>query len=74
MGSRTALAPFNTGSSKVRVAIDEIALTGWMATNIEGFRGPLSVQQFNGRQSKPTYRVTTPRAAKSCGVNRLSCC
>lgn len=62
MASGTALTLANTGSSKVRVAIDEIALTGWMATNIEGFLGPLSVEQFNGGQSNPTYLLSTPRA------------
>jgi aminoglycoside phosphotransferase (APT) family kinase protein len=31
-----------------------------MASNVDGFDGPLSVRQFKGGQSNPTYRLTTP--------------
>jgi aminoglycoside phosphotransferase (APT) family kinase protein len=31
-----------------------------MAANVEGFRGPLTVLQFKGGQSNPTYRLDTP--------------
>ena len=41
---------------------DEAALASWMATNVAGFRGPLSVEQFAGGQSNPTYRLTTPHS------------
>ncbi|KUR71669.1 aminoglycoside phosphotransferase [Novosphingobium fuchskuhlense] len=54
------LAAANTGAGKVRVAFDEAALGAWMAANVEGFAGPLTVEQFNGGQSNPTYKLTKP--------------
>jgi aminoglycoside phosphotransferase (APT) family kinase protein len=39
---------------------DPIALEDWMRANIEDFSGPLSVDQFKGGQSNPTYRLRTP--------------
>jgi aminoglycoside phosphotransferase (APT) family kinase protein len=36
---------------------DEAALERYLAANVEGFRGPLSVEQFKGGQSNPTYRI-----------------
>jgi aminoglycoside phosphotransferase (APT) family kinase protein len=32
-------------------------LESWMGENIEGFRGPLAAEQFEGGQSNPTYRL-----------------
>lgn len=46
-----------------RHAIDEAALAAWMSANVEGFAGPLTVQQFRGGQSNPTYRLDTPGGA-----------
>jgi aminoglycoside phosphotransferase (APT) family kinase protein len=43
-----------------RHRIDELRLDGWMTENIEGYRGPLTVSQFKGGQSNPTYRLDTP--------------
>ncbi len=43
-----------------RHRIDEGRLADWMAANVEGFEGPLSVSQFKGGQSNPTYRLDTP--------------
>ncbi len=54
------IAAANSGAGEVRVAFDEAALAGWMAANVEGFAGPLTAHQFNGGQSNPTYRLTTP--------------
>ena len=34
-----------------------------MSDNVEGFAGPLTVLQFKGGQSNPTYRVDTDRAS-----------
>src|SRR5437868_11222304 len=31
-----------------------------MAANVEGFAGPLTVLQFKGGQSNPTYQINTP--------------
>jgi aminoglycoside phosphotransferase (APT) family kinase protein len=43
-----------------RHRIDEIRLDGWMRENVEGYEGPLTVLQFKGGQSNPTYRLDTP--------------
>jgi aminoglycoside phosphotransferase (APT) family kinase protein len=43
-----------------RHRIDEVRLEGWMRENVEGFGGPLTVLQFKGGQSNPTYRLDTP--------------
>lgn len=53
----------NQGTGDVRVAFDEAALGEWMRTNVAGFSGPLTVAQFNGGQSNPTYRLATPGAS-----------
>jgi aminoglycoside phosphotransferase (APT) family kinase protein len=55
----------NAGSEPVREAyrFDEAALAAWMRSNVEGFSGPLRVEQFKGGQSNPTYKLTTPDRA-----------
>lgn len=49
----------NAGVEAVSEAhkLDEVLLGRWMASNIEGFRGPLVVSKFKGGQSNPTYQV-----------------
>ena len=37
---------------------DEARLAAWMAANVEGFRSPLQVQQFQGGASNPTFLLT----------------
>lgn len=54
-------AAANLGAGDVRIALDTEALHRWLDANVEGFEGPLDVAQFNGGQSNPTYRLTTPR-------------
>lgn len=56
------LAAQNSGTVPVRegYGFDEAALARWMAEHVEGFSGPLSVEQFRGGQSNPTYRLVTP--------------
>jgi aminoglycoside phosphotransferase (APT) family kinase protein len=44
-----------------RHAFDTAALTRWLAANLEGFAGPLSVEMFKGGQSNPTYKLITPQ-------------
>ena len=46
-----------------RHRFDEAALARWMDANVEGYAGPLTVQQFKGGQSNPSYRLDTPRRA-----------
>jgi aminoglycoside phosphotransferase (APT) family kinase protein len=42
-------------------AFDTAALTAWLEKNLEGFRGPLTVEMFKGGQSNPTYKLVTPQ-------------
>ena len=50
------------GAGAVRDAhlFDEARLADWMAANVPGYAGPLTVTQFNGGQSNPTYKLATP--------------
>jgi aminoglycoside phosphotransferase (APT) family kinase protein len=50
-----------SGTTPVRpgFAIDEVALAAWMEANVEAFSGPVSLHQFKGGQSNPTYKVET---------------
>ncbi len=41
-------------------ALDTAALSDWLARNLNGFAGPLSVEMFKGGQSNPTYKLVTP--------------
>jgi aminoglycoside phosphotransferase (APT) family kinase protein len=43
-----------------RHRIDEVSLDAWMRDHVEGYQGPLTVLQFKGGQSNPTYRLDTP--------------
>ncbi|CAN0625298.1 Phosphotransferase family protein [Burkholderia multivorans] len=51
-----------TGTMAVpeRHRFDEARLAAWMAAHVDGFAGPMQVQQFKGGQSNPTYRLQTP--------------
>jgi aminoglycoside phosphotransferase (APT) family kinase protein len=55
-------AAANAGTSAVREThrFDEVRLARWMEEYIEDFRGPLTVEQFQGGQSNPTYKLITP--------------
>lgn len=52
----------NTGTTPVREShrFDEAALARWMEANVEGYSGPLTVEEFKGGQSNPTYKLQTP--------------
>jgi aminoglycoside phosphotransferase (APT) family kinase protein len=43
-------------------AFDSAALVAWLASNVPAFRGPLTVEQFKGGQSNPTFKLITPGA------------
>ncbi len=45
-----------------RLAFETAGLERWMAQRVEGYAGPLSVNQFKGGQSNPTYELVTPGA------------
>jgi aminoglycoside phosphotransferase (APT) family kinase protein len=51
-----------TGSGAVapQHAFDIAALQTWLTDHLPGFAGPLSVEQFKGGQSNPTYKLITP--------------
>ena len=55
----------NTGTKPVaeQHAFDTGALQAYLETRLEGFKGPLAVEQFKGGQSNPTYKLVTPGAA-----------
>ena len=40
--------------------VDEKVLATYLADCVEGFEGPLSVREFKGGQSNPTYQLITP--------------
>lgn len=63
-GGATA-ADFFSGTKPVeeRHRFDEARLDEWMRANVENYRGPLTVSQFKGGQSNPTYRLDTPDRA-----------
>ena len=56
------VADANTGTTPVREAhrFDEAALLRWLDAHVDGFAGPLAVEQFKGGQSNPTYKLITP--------------
>ena len=39
---------------------DEAALARWMTEHVDDYAGPLSVEQFRGGQSNPSYKLITP--------------
>ncbi len=43
-----------------RHSVDVDRLAAWMSAHVEGFSGPLTVEQFRGGQSNPTYLLGTP--------------
>jgi aminoglycoside phosphotransferase (APT) family kinase protein len=51
-----------SGTTAVRAGhrFDEGRLGDWMRLHVAEFRGPLTVEQFKGGQSNPTYKITTP--------------
>lgn len=51
-----------SGTGAVRAAhrFDVAMLESWLSAYVDGFDGPLSVTQFAGGQSNPTYLLTTP--------------
>ena len=46
-----------------RYRLDEAALDAWMRAHVSGYAGPLTVRQFKGGQSNPTYELVTPTHA-----------
>jgi len=49
-----------TTAVRANARFDVAALEAWMAASVAGFRGPLTVEQFSGGQSNPTFKLTAP--------------
>ena len=54
-----------TGTKPVAAshAFDVAALEAFLQDRLEGFAGPLNIEQFKGGQSNPTYKLVTPGAS-----------
>lgn len=50
------------GTTAVRAPyrFDPEPLASWLSDHVAGFHGPLSIEQFKGGQSNPTYKLVTP--------------
>jgi aminoglycoside phosphotransferase (APT) family kinase protein len=55
----------NTGTKPVadQQAFDTSALQSFLQSRLDGFEGPLTVEQFKGGQSNPTFKLITPKRA-----------
>jgi aminoglycoside phosphotransferase (APT) family kinase protein len=51
-----------TGTRPLTKPLDTPALEAWLGVHVDGFAGPLAIEQFKGGQSNPTYLLTTPGA------------
>lgn len=51
-----------TGTRAPSQPIDTDRLAAWLAEAVPGFAGPLTIGQFKGGQSNPTYQLRTPGA------------
>jgi aminoglycoside phosphotransferase (APT) family kinase protein len=51
-----------SGTEPVRAGqeIDAPKLADWLGAHVEGYAGPLTIEQFKGGQSNPTYKLRTP--------------
>src|SRR5438309_7408712 len=56
----TTMSELPENLTPVRAAhvFEEGRLAGYMKANVEGFRGPIDVLQFEGGQSNPTFHLT----------------
>ena len=45
---------------RANARFDVAAVDRWMEANVAGYRGPLTVEQFSGGQSNPTFKLTAP--------------
>ena len=56
------LVQANSGTTSVRpgYGFDSAPLDAWMRVHVDGYAGPLHIEQFKGGQSNPTYKLVTP--------------
>ena len=50
----------DVGAVRGGLGFDETRLAAYLENAVHGFRGPMAIEQFDGGQSNPTYRLTTP--------------
>jgi aminoglycoside phosphotransferase (APT) family kinase protein len=50
--------PSNLGEVRPNHRFDDAKLAAWLAENVEGCDGPISVRQFHGGASNPTFLIT----------------
>ena len=52
----------HTGTKPVTAQheFDHAVLTAYLEAHLDGFKGPLTVEQFKGGQSNPTFKLATP--------------
>ena len=56
----TAVDGSGTTAVRAGFGFDVGRLTDWMTAHVDGFAGPITVEQFSGGQSNPTYKLVTP--------------
>lgn len=55
--------PANTGEIRAAHRLDEGRLAAWLHTNVEGFGPSLTIRQFKGGQSNPTFWISDGNTA-----------
>ena len=60
MSASSPTAQNDTTAVRESHRFDEARLAAWMAAAVPEFEGPLTVRQFKGGQSNPTYQLHTP--------------
>jgi aminoglycoside phosphotransferase (APT) family kinase protein len=62
MNATSTVSTIEAATTEMRpgLEIDRERLAPYLATHVAGFAGPLSIRQFKGGQSNPTYLLTTP--------------
>jgi aminoglycoside phosphotransferase (APT) family kinase protein len=56
-GKAMAELPTGVGDVRPQHRLDEAALAAWLSENVEGFDGPMTLRQFQGGASNPTFFV-----------------
>lgn len=56
----TAVDGNGTTAVRAGFGFDVRRLADWMTGHVDGFAGPITVEQFSGGQSNPTYKLVTP--------------
>src|SRR3954465_7671639 len=64
-GGRMDRSAQNSGTMPIPTGLGfaTAPLEAWMKRGVDGYAGPLTVEQFRGGQSNPTYKLVTPARA-----------